>query len=907
MSPSDRWVSFSEVDEPLREDVSLLGSLLGDVLREQGGTALYERVEAARVAAIERRSGRATGDELGSLLANLSPGEAVEVVRAFSSYFAGVNVAEQVHRVRHRRFTSLRPVAPQEGSLAAVATDLVEAGLSADEVLTNLGAVCVEPVFTAHPTEATRRTMLANEQRIAHELVERMKRPVRTRDEERASVGRLREAITIGWLTEEQPSARPTVADEVELVLFHLADVVYRTVPQVRSGLARAIEEAFGEPLADRLPWPLVRFGSWVGGDMDGNPNVGADTIAATLERQREVMLERYRRDVRVLFDHLSQSLPRTTFSRKVLDRCADYRTLLPDEAARIPERYREMPYRVLLWLIWARLEATKTDAEAGYPSPKDFLDDIDALADSLRRHGGTFAGLERVESLLACALSFGFHAATLDVRQDSLVHRTAVGSLLGDDAFEDRSPGERIEALRTALETGVVEPAEPRGAEDDTLAVFRSIATARSRFGADAIGPYIISMAQGLDDVLQVLWLARKGGLGTEQGGVPLDVAPLIETVDDLTNAGRTFRAMVNDPHYRRHLAARGNRQVIMLGYSDSSKISGIVASRWALYQAQRELVSIADEAGVELTLFHGRGGTVGRGGSKPRQAILAEPPGAIRGRLRVTEQGEVINLKYGLPEIAVRTLELMMGAVIERTALPGLETAPEPEWVAVMDTAAEAARTDYDAMVHHNPDFIAYFREATPIDIIERMPIGSRPASRRSGGGVENLRAIPWVFAWTQSRHLLPGWLGVGAGLEAAIARHGESTLRTMSESWPFFAILLADVEMVAAKADLDIAARYAGLAGDRGWPIFAELRRRFEHTSSLVLRLRNEDELLDREPVLQRSIRLRNPYVDPMSLIQVDLLRRWRDGGRQDPELERALFATIRGIARGLRNTG
>jgi phosphoenolpyruvate carboxylase len=343
------------------------------------------------------------------------------------------------------------------------------------------------------------------------------------------------------------------------------------------------------------------------------------------------------------------------------------------------------------------------------------------------------------------------------------------------------------------------------------------------------------------------------------------------------------------------------------MLGYSDSSKISGITASRWALYRAQEALVAVAGSAGVELTLFHGRGGTVGRGGSKPRDAVLAAPCGAVRGRLRVTEQGEMIHLKYGLDPIAERTLELMAGAVLEATAFCDRDPPPDSTWRAAMDTAARAARETYRRLVYEDEDFVPYFRAATPIDVIERMPIGSRPASRRSASGVEDLRAIPWVFAWMQSRHLLPGWLGVGAGLDAACREHGEGLLREMAERWPFFANLLGDVEMVLAKADLDIARCYAELAGELGRRLHAELQRRFEQTRRLVLALTGEGELLDREPVLQRSIRLRNPYVDPMSLIQVDLLRRWRAADRDDPDLERALFTTVRGIARGLRNTG
>ncbi len=907
MTDPDRWVTFSEADQPLREDASLLGSLLGEVLRDQGGPELYDRVEASRTAAIARRAGAGSADAPTRQLAGLEPAVAVEVVRAFSAYFAGVNIAEQVHRVRRRRQASRDSVRPMEGSLRAVISALAGAGVNAGQVLDLLSGVLVEPVFTAHPTEATRRTMLAKEQQVARELVSRLQRPARTPEEERAGRRRLKEAIAVAWQTEEQPSVRRTVADEVELVLFHISEVLYPILPRIHTAVAEAMTEVYGAGADDDLPWPLVRLGSWVGGDMDGNPNVGPDTILATLERQREVVLERYRRDIRRLFDHLSQSRSRIGVSDAVTARIREYSKLLPKDAARIPKRYHDMPYRRLLWLMWSRLEATKGDQAAGYRSPDEFLGDLAAIARSLADHRGREAGLERVEHLRQRVQCLGFHIATLDVRQDALPLRQTVGRTAGAPDFEGRPAGERAAVLRDMLAAGFP-PTEPQdeGSRRE-LAVFRAIAEARRRFGADSVGPYIVSMAQGPDDVLGVLWLARAAGLSTDDGHVELDVAPLFETVDDLSSAGVTLEAMLEDPLYRNHLRSRGDRQIVMLGYSDSSKISGIVASRWALQTAQEDLVAVADRHGVHLTLFHGRGGTVGRGGSKPRAAILAEPCGAVRGRIRVTEQGEVINLKYGLRDIALRTIELMTGAVIETTALCERIHEPDPSWVQAMATMAEAAAADYRALVHDREDFVRYFRLATPIDVIERLPIGSRPPSRRSGAGVENLRAIPWVFAWTQSRHLLPGWLGLGAGLDAAVGRHGEGTLRDMAAGWPFFANLLADVEMVLAKADFEVAARYAALAGEAGQPIFPELRRRFEHTCQLVLELRNEANLLDREPILQRSIRLRNPYVDPMSEIQLDLLRRWRAGGRSDPELLRALFATVRGIARGLRNTG
>jgi phosphoenolpyruvate carboxylase len=435
------------------------------------------------------------------------------------------------------------------------------------------------------------------------------------------------------------------------------------------------------------------------------------------------------------------------------------------------------------------------------------------------------------------------------------------------------------------------------------TLSVFSAIKTAQAQFGAASIGLYIISMAQGVDDVLSVLFLARCAGL-VKEGQVPIDVSPLFETVDDLTRAPAVLEALLAHPLYREHLRSRGDQQEIMLGYSDSNKESGIAASRVALYEAQRALSRVAQAHNVSLTLFHGRGGTASRGGSKPRAAILAEPPEALNGRLRVTEQGEIIHAKYGLRGIANRTLELMAGALLETVASP--PSAPSDEWRGALEKIAAESRGAYRALVYQEPHFVEYFRGATPIDVIERLRIGSRPAARRGGQGLGNLRAIPWVFAWTQSRHILPGWYGVGAGLEKALAELGLPFLRGLRR-WPLFANLLSDVEMVLAKADLNIAARYAELAGDAGAVIFPKIQEEFSRTIRCINEISEQESLLSRDPTLQRSIRLRNPYVDPMSLLQVSLLKRWRKTDRQDEALERALLSTVQGIARGLQNTG
>jgi phosphoenolpyruvate carboxylase len=883
---SQREISFPAKDAALREDVSTMGALVGEVLREQGGEELFQAVEAARRAAIERRQiekGEAgegeDGGALFSLLGGRPPAEAAELVRAFSAYFQVVNLAETVHRLRRTRDYQREAAtggAPQPGSLAAAARRLRDAGVSLAEVADLLGRMLVEPVFTAHPSEAVRRTVLEKQQRFARRLVERMD-PSRTPAEERAALERIRAEVTAAWQTEEQPTQRPSVADEREHVLFYVNDILYRVVPPFYEALAEALADAYGDEARGVALPTLLRFASWVGGDMDGNPNVTAETIIDTLVRHREMVLGRYRDEVKDLARRLSQSRTRVEVDPDVLERGERYTGIFPQAGAAIPPRHRDMPYRVLLRLMAERLEATYRDRPEGYEGIESYLDDLRAIARSLEAHQGEHAGLFAVRRAIRRAETFGFHLATLDVRQDARLLR----DLSPDDASEETAR---------------------------TLAVFAAVGKCRRRFGPHAIGPYIVSMTQSAGDVLLVLDLAGRGGLsGGEDGEVPLDVAPLFETVPDLEAAPGILRELLRDAAYRRHLAGRGNRQMVMIGYSDSNKEGGIAASRWALQEAQGTLTQIAEELGVDLTLFHGRGGSASRGGGKVHRAVLASPRGSVRGRFRLTEQGESIDAKYGLRGIALRTLEQTAGAVALATAAPPTPDPREPAWSALMDEIARDSRDAYRALVYGEADFFAYFRAATPVDVIERMPIGSRPASRRSGEGIENLRAIPWVFAWTQSRHILPGWYGLGTGLEAAVARHGEETVAAMIRDWPFARVLIEDAEMVLAKADMPIAARYAGLAGEVGERFFPRIRAEFDRTTAWILRLRGTAALLDDDPTLQRSIRLRNPYVDPMSFLQVDLLRRWRDAGRPEDELLRALLASVNGIARGLQNTG
>ncbi len=896
-----REVSFPEKDRPLRDDVSMLGALVGDVLREQAGDDLFGCVERLRAAAIAAREEGRVDSAGESILDRLDPDQSREVARAFSAYFQAVNLAERVHRIRRRRDYLRSASAPQPEGLEDGFAHLREKGVAVAEVNGLLAGLSIEPVFTAHPTEAVRRSLLEKQQRIARALVDRLD-PSLTPDEEKATRGRIRTELTSAWQTEEFSAARPTVTDELEHVMFYLTDVIYRVVPPFYESLQTALLHVYGDGAQTRRLEPVLHFGSWVGGDMDGNPNVDADSIRATLDEHRRLIVGRYRTELATLYRALSQSISRVDVDTAVNERIETLAKRHRDAMEAVPPRHRQMPYRVLLHLIGAHLDG---GADSGYRAGSELADDLGRISASLAGNRGHHAGYFAVERLRRRVETFGLHLATLDVRQHSQVHHEAVAACLGDTGWLEHDRERREHTLARLLEADVmpVAPELPRAAQR-TLDVFRAIAEVRARHGERAIGNYVISMARAPDDVFAVLALARWAGL-EQEGGVPLDVAPLFETVDDLENGPEAMRALFAASAYRAHLRRRGDRQMVMVGYSDSNKDGGIVASRWAVQQAQAALATVAAEAGVTLTIFHGRGGTTSRGGGKTHRAVLAEPAGAVAGHLRMTEQGEMINTKYGLRGIAMRTLEQCTGATLVATALPAAD--PSADAKALLDRLAQVSRQTYRELVYETPEFTDYFRSATPIDVIERMAIGSRPASRTARAGVEDLRAIPWVFSWTQSRHILPGWYGVGTGLATVAEEFGAGAVAELLPQWPFLNNMLDDIEMVMAKADMGIAARYAELAGAGGQPVFERIRGEFVLARDHLLAIRDSEDLLDGDPVLQRSIRLRNPYVDPMSFIQIRLLQRWRASGREDESLFRALLATVNGIAQGLQNTG
>ena len=897
-----REIEFLPHDGPLRDDVNRLGTLVGRMLAEQGGEAFFERVESVRRAAIRRRREGQPVDALADTLGGLAAADAEALARAFASYFQAVNIAERVHRIRRRRDYQREGSAPQPESLLDVLTRLKEQGVQAKELLGWLDRLQVEPVFTAHPTEAVRRSLLEKEQAIVRALIDSFD-PTRTPQERIEDDDRIYMALSSGWQTSEASPVQPSVQDEHHHVGFYLANPIYRIVPALYEELANALQTVYG--VAMELP-RLLSFATWVGGDMDGNPNVGAETIAASLSTQRAHVLEHYVEDIRSLARLLSQTEERVQVDPRLAARLADYRQRFPQAASKIRPRHADMPYRSLLILIGERLRATDEDGHPeGYTSAAELLDELELIATSLRAHRGLHAGAYAVQRLIWRVRSFGFHLARLDVRQDSRVHDEALATLLGDPAWLERAADERAVTLRDYASGAARFASSHDKGVNELYDVVVTLGDARRRYGREAIGLYIISMARSAADVLAVLALARYGGL-IENDSVPLDVAPLFETVDDLKNAPATLTALLSDPVYRAHLRQRGDRQWVMLGYSDSGKDGGTLASRWGLQRAQVELLEVAKEAGIRLAFFHGRGGSASRGGARITPALLSSPRGSVAGVLRVTEQGEVIHRKYGIRALALRNLEQTVGAVLRASMRPRQDEPREAQWRERMHALAAASRRHYRAFVERD-GFVDYFRTATPIDVIERMTLGSRPSRRRSMRGVQDLRAIPWVFAWTQCRSILTGWYGLGAALEYGAAEYGEEALSEMARDWPFFANLLDDVEMVLAKCDLDIAEAFSRLAGSLHGPFFALIYTEFEQTRDWVLRLKHSDDLLQGDPRLSRSIRLRNPYVDPMSLLEVDLLQRWRAGGSTDDDLLHALVACVNGVSQGLQNTG
>lgn len=895
---------FPVKDSALREDVHMLGVLVGQVIREQSGDELFDIVEKCRQAAIARREGDAEGmTQLLETARGISAAVARDLMRSFSTWFEMVNMAEKVHRIRRRR-QYLNEGAMQPSGVEDAIVKLASKGITLPEIRKLMLELWIEPVLTAHPTESTRRTLLRKQQRIAQLLLGRLESAESTA-QTRTLWQRVRAEITSGWQTAENSRERLTVADEREHVLFFIVEILYQVVPIFYEEMSATLEKVYG-PAARDLQLPeILRFGSWVGGDMDGNPDVNAKTMRETLARHQQLIVNNYFLECQALQEVLSQSATRVSISPELQVRIDRYMLMLPAASTLTPARHDRMPYRVFLGQVLERLRATYEGRQHRYESAAEFLEDMDVVAHSLAANKGEHAGLFQVRRLLCRIRTFGFHLATLDIRQSSGVHRGVIGQGFGEDDWLDKSPDERVARLRDALGKDEGPKAVLDATGKRALWVFEALAHCRHRYGPDAIGPYVVSSTRGADDVLSVLMLARWADAADRRSGdVPVDVAPLFESAEALERCGAVFEQLLDEPLYRRHLMHRGNHQYVMIGYSASNKDTGFIRSRWLVRRAQEALFATAKRANIDLTLFHGQAGALDRSGGRTEVLVRAGPDDARHGRLRITEAGELIKEKYGLRPIALRIFEQAFNAL--SLAASGVMPAErvEQRWREAMDLLAAESGSVYRGLVYDDPEFYTFFRQITPIDLIERIQIGSRPSVRVERKGVAALRSIPWSHAWSQSRYMFPGWFGAGSALAKVEAALGAQTLGDMYAHWYFFKNLIDEVELSLARADLEIAASYEGLVDEAHRRFIPVLRDEYALTKDHVLKMKGCARLLDGEPTIQRSIRLRSPYIDPIHLVQVNLLQRWRAGGREDKDLLAALLASVTGISQALQ---
>lgn len=907
-----------EKDRPLFDDIRLLGQILGDIVREQDGEAAFEVVEAIRRLSVawQRDADAEAGRNLDALLERLSPPETVSVIRAFTYFSHLANLAEDRHHLRRRAAHRAREE-HRNGSLEKAFDRFREAGIDGAAVARALQRAWVSPVLTAHPTEVQRQSILDAERAIAALLAERDR--LHTAAERAANERAIKARVAQLWQTRLLRFVKLTVEDEIENALGYYRSTFLTEIPK----LYARIEELTGASVA-----PFFRMGNWIGGDRDGNPNVTAATLVTALTRQGDIALEHHLDEVHALGRELSVSgiLVAQSAEMKALAEAS------PDVSA----QRQDEPYRRALVGIYARLAATREKLTGGrsrrgavgraapYASAAEFLADLRVIEDSLvRNHGASMVPI-RLGPLMRAVEVFGFHLATTDLRQSSDQHELVVAELLSVARVEADYLG-LDEAARVGLLMRLLGDPRPLrvpsvGYSELTtseLAIFETARRLRADFGREAIRHYIISHTETVSDLLEVLVLQKECGMmqGTVGPGSPatvdLVVVPLFETIEDLRAAEPIMRAFYELPGIEAMVRSSGAEQDIMLGYSDSNKDGGYFTSTWELYRGSTALARLfSTKPGIALRLFHGRGGAVGRGGGPSYEAIVAQPPGTVKGQIRLTEQGEVINAKYANPDIGRRNLETLMAAALEASLLQRAEKAP-PEFFDLAEKLSVASRAAYRALVYETPGFTDYFFAATPIAEIAQLNIGSRPASRKATRRIEDLRAIPWGFSWGQSRVTLPGWYGFGSAIAAVTAEAPEATvavLRQMNAEWPFFRTLISNMDMVLAKADLRVARRYADLVPDRELAarIFAEIEAEWRRTvEALALITGSSDRLAD-NPTLARSIAHRFAYIAPLNHLQVELLRRWRRGQTED-KTQRGILISINGIAAGLRNTG
>jgi phosphoenolpyruvate carboxylase len=912
-----------EKDVPLRYDIRLLGRILGETVRAQEGEAAFALVERLRQTSLRfhRDADPAARDELAAALNGLAPERAIAIIRAFGYFSHLANIAEDQHHIRRTRAHAMANAAPREGTMAHALTHARASGVSRAGLQAFFDGALCSPVLTAHPTEVRRKSSIDREMEVARLLDERDRMkltPEELGDNRRA----LRRAVLTLWQTSILRRARLKVLDEVANGISFYDHVFLRQLPRFYAELEDQLAAA--DPAWSGVAVPsFFRMGSWIGGDRDGNPYVTAEVLRESLRLQSRRALGFYLDELHRLGGELSIDARLVGVSPAL--------AALAEKSPDRGEQRRDEPYRRAIAGMYARLAATAweldrfhadrpavADAPA-YASAAEFKADLDAIFDSLAANGSLAIARGRLRHLRRAADVFGFHLAGIDMRQNSDVHARVVGEL-----FELASPGtgyaELDEAARVALLRAEFKTARPLASaflpySEETgseLAILAEAAAAHRRYGRAAVPNYVISKTGGVSDILETALLLREAGLlRPREGALDVNIVPLFETIDDLRNCGAVMDRLLALPEYARLLAGRGNAQEVMLGYSDSNKDGGFLTSTWELYKAELALVETFKRRGVKLRLFHGRGGSVGRGGGPSYQAILAQPEGAVQGAIRVTEQGEVIAAKYSNPEVGRRNLEIIAAATLEASLIKPDRSGPRPEFLDAMERLSAEAYRAYRGLVYETEGFERYFHEATVIGEIASLNIGSRPAARKNSTRIEDLRAIPWVFSWSQCRLMLPGWYGVGTAVKAWLAAHpkdGMETLTAMYREWPFFQTVLSNMDMVLAKADIAIASRYAELVADKALrdAIFPRLRAEWQASVDALLAITGQKALLERNPLLARSIRNRFPYLDPLNHVQIELLKRHRAGDRGEAVVQ-GIHLSINGIAAGLRNSG
>ncbi|MBI1174419.1 MAG: phosphoenolpyruvate carboxylase [Sideroxydans sp.] len=914
---------ISSKDVPLREDIRLLGRILGDTLREQEGTETFELVENVRRAAVRFRKTQdeVDGDQLEQLLDSLSPRDTLSVVRAFSYFSQLSNIAEDLHHNRRRRAHLKAGSKPQEGSVQLALNRIQGKNIDADALQAFFDKALISPVLTAHPTEVQRKSILDSQLIISSILAQRDRLDMTPEELEENEIA-LRRFILILWDTRMLRTSKLTVPDEIKNGLTYYSYTFLDEIPNIYANLEAQLEKRYGKPFS--IP-PFLRIGSWIGGDRDGNPYVTHDVMQNAAERHSALILEHYLSEVNTLGLRLSMSTRLVNISPEL----EAFSAQSPDEAL----SREDEPYRRALIAIYSRLAATAKNLghrvahlrpadpdSKPYADAQEFIGELDILIDSLYRHKAFYLARGRLANLRRAAEVFGFHLAPLDMRQHSGVHEQVVSELLataGHVGYMEMDEAARRMILLSTLQAGkhlVADMEKFSPTVQGELRIMQAAADIHRRFSRAALPNYIISMTKGVSDMLEVALMLQQSGLldADTAPALHINITPLFETIADLRGCGQIMDDLFSIPYYRALLKRRGNTQEVMLGYSDSNKDGGYLTANWELYKAELELVKVFEKHDVNLRLFHGRGGTVGRGGGPSFQAILAQPPGSVNAQIRITEQGEVIGSKYSDPEIGRRNLETLIAATMEATLLHhhGADSAM-PECHRIMEALSLDAFAAYRKLVYETPGFNDYFFAATPIREIAELNIGSRPSARKASDKIEDLRAIPWVFSWSLSRAILPGWYGFGSAVKQFVEREGEAGLKqlqAMNKDWAFFRGLLSNMDMVLSKTDMGIASRYAELVTDESLRdrIFGEIEAEWQRTIEMLFAITGASTLLADNPTFARSLATRTPYIDPLNHLQVSLLHRHRDGDT-DERVKRAIHITINGIAAGLRNSG